>query len=131
MSLDQNEAVSDTSLGGIIKISTVSEKNFEDKKKNMRHLEDTLPHESLSLRSWDSLRVYLLRGHCLVSIFEFFFFFYLNIFTLSLFFVRFVSRSAASDIAGPQLHGLETDLKTSRTKKSFSCTRKKSFPHSR
>ena len=29
-------------------------------------------HAFIALRSWDSLRVYLLRGHCLVSIFEFF-----------------------------------------------------------
>lgn len=27
----------------------------------------------VALRSWDSLRVYLLRGHCLVSIVSFFF----------------------------------------------------------
>ena len=28
----------------------------------------------VALRSWDSLRVYLLRGHCLVSIVSFFFY---------------------------------------------------------
>jgi len=36
-----------------------------------------------------------------------------------------VSRSAASDIAGPQLHGLENDLKFSRTTEKF--FRKKKF----
>lgn len=34
-------------------------------------------HAFIALRSWDSLRVYLLRGHCLVSIFESFLYIYL------------------------------------------------------
>ena len=53
----------------------------------------------VALRSWDSLRVYLLRGHCLVSIVSFFFLFIL--FSISSFYITvfcFVSRSAASDM---------------------------------
>ena len=37
------------------------------------------------------------------------------------------SRSAASDIAGPQLHGLENDLKTSRTTEKIFWLYKKNF----
>jgi len=66
-------------------------------------------HAFIALRSWDSLRVYLLRGHCLVSIFESFFLILLYKLNQQLIFLIFViSRSAASDSAGPQLHGLET-----------------------
>ena len=62
----------------------------------------------VALRSWDSLRVYLLRGHCLVSIVSFFFF---NIY----FYYHFIKDSLLFGLAerslrhaGPQLHGQET-----------------------
>ena len=62
----------------------------------------------VALRSWDSLRVYLLRGHCLVSIVSFFFFliFIHNFAASSLFFYYLAERSLRH--AGPQLHGQET-----------------------
>ena len=75
-------------------------------------------HLSLVLRSWDSLSVRLLRGHCLAV--RMLFFFLLEIKqTISLLGIRYalVSRSAASDTASPQLHGSEKKEKSFQEKK--------------
>ena len=48
----------------------------------------------VALRSWDSLRVYLLRGHCLVSIVSFFFLIVYYRIAIYLVVIRFMSRGA-------------------------------------
>ena len=63
----------------------------------------------VALRSWDSLRVYLLRGHCLVSIVSFFFYIlYFLKFPVIYVFLSFCLAERSLRHAGPQLHGQET-----------------------